>query len=344
MIDLVTAANDERGKERRAAMALVDAEADQLRSAVAWIGDVGDVGLATAIAFPSSWWFLTRDAHAGQRLIGRLLDLVDRDREPLAWAGIVLAVGVVTAGRPQSDLAGVTLDAVAIYDEVSHRDAGLARIIASYAQLSMSDAALRARLVGEAEQLVPAGDRWASAVVDMSVMMIHGLELLFDTETPGSAEAVARGERAVKVFRDMGETWAVGVSLSELGRIHQRRGDLDVAEARYTESLGLFDASGFHGSHYVFTELGRLTTARGDHELAQSYHPRALEITEIDGPPVCLAGALAGLGHAAEARGDLDEALDHYRRAVSICHSVDHADQELTGWEAAIDRLAAGRR
>ncbi|MEM7275568.1 MAG: tetratricopeptide repeat protein, partial [Actinomycetota bacterium] len=144
---------------------------------------------------------------------------------------------------------------------------------------------------------------------------------------------------AVATFRRLGERWILGATLGELGRVHQTLGNLDEAEACYVESLELVSDADYHGSHFVYSELGRLASDRGEHRLAADYHAEALRLAEMDGNVDCVASAVAGLAHAAEAKGDTELAIRHYRDAVDSGGTVPlwkHGPEE---WRHALDRL-----
>ena len=340
-VALVVAAHACRDETRGAALAAIDAEADQLLAALGWMVESGDVELAGEVAFPVGWWFLTRDPTAGARTLGQLLAGVDRDDTPLTWANLVLGLAVATAAHPRSDVADRSLEALDIFDEHQHPERALARIAAVFAQtVGNDDLALPARLLAEADADVPADDRWGRAVVDMAVMTIRGLLRSLGGEID-AVEAVERGERAARTFRELGESWALGATLGELGRLHLLLDDSGRAEACFVEAMEHL-GSGDHGSHFVLTELGRMATGRGDHDRARRYHAEALRVAELDGSDGCIALTLAGMAHGAEGRGDTDEAIDLYRRALDLAGDslIELAQSE---WVAALDRLDAAR-
>ena len=339
LIDLVHRAHRRRDETRAAAYAELDDNADQLIAAITWIADTEQRDLAGRIAFDCAWWFLTRDARTGERLLGRMLSIADRADDDLGWANIVLGLGIVTAAHPWSDVAEHTQDALDEFDRADHPDRGVARLAAAFSLTDQNDPTLPLRFLEEADRLTSPEDRWGSALIDMTTMTMQSLVLMLEGELDDPEPLVARGRRAVDAFRDLGETWALGATLGELGRLYQSLGRLDEAEACYLESLDLFRGADYHGSHYVYTELGRLASRKGDHELAAQYHQEAQRLAEIDGSSGCLAMVAAGMGEAAEAAGDAAAALSHYREAVTLSRHATLIEHGHSDWVDAIERL-----
>ncbi len=351
LIDLVGDLHRRRDGSRAAATGRVDAEADQLRAAITWVADSGHRELAPDIAFLSAWWFLTHDPKSGERLLNRLLPIVDRAADPLGWAKVTLAIGIATAAGPDSLVAETSQQALDIFDEVDHPDRALARVAAAFSLTALDDPERPLALLEEAAELVSPDDRWAMALVEMTHMTMRSLALQLEaagggtdlaegaTPDPEIEAIIDQGLAAAAVFRELDEPWALGVGLGELGRLYQTLGRFDDAEACYLESIDLFGDADYHGSHYLYTELGRLASTRGDHELARRYHRESIRIAEGDGNRGCMAEALAGMGHAAEAVQELEVALDLYRQAVSLGEQrslIEHGHDE---WQAAVERL-----
>ncbi len=332
-------AHARRDETRADALKLIDLEADQVQASVAWMAETGETELAAEIAVPISWWFLTRDANAGERLLGRLLAIMNRDTDPLGWALVVMGLGIATAAHPRSDVQQASLDALEIMDQADHPDRGIVRLAAAYAQTTKSNTGILFRLLEEAEQLISSDDVWASALLDMSLMIVHSLDLLISDADIDPEPAIAKGRRAVKLFRRLQEDWALGATLGEMGRLFQSLDRLAEAEECYTESLELFAGSGYHGVHYVLSELGRLATAKNEHELARQYHEESIRLARQDGSSGCMAMSLAGMAHAAEGRGEHDLSLTLYRSALDLSEQASLVEHGHGEWRDAVKRL-----
>ncbi len=341
--DLLADAHSRRDHTRGEAMGRTRDRPSERRRGLAGRDRRRDRARITDLALPAGWWYLSHDVRQGGRLLGRLLARLDRDRhDELAWALTVMGLAVATATDPRSEVAAPSLDAITILDRHGHPDAGVCRVAAALAQTEFSDIEVPVRLLAEAERLVSSDDQWATAVVDLVVMAVESLLHNLGRGTIDTDSLLAKGERAAAVFAAMEEQWALGVTLTELGRVYQRLGDIEEAEARFLQGLEqLSDEHDYHGRHYVFTELGRLASARGEHERAVELHDRAEEIAAGDGNPGCMAMVLAGKADAAEARGDRVAAIEHYTRALDLMDLESLIETGADEWRRALDRLTA---
>ncbi|MEL7156487.1 MAG: BTAD domain-containing putative transcriptional regulator [Actinomycetota bacterium] len=340
--EVVANAHRRRDEGKAAAMAAVDEQSQQLLAALDWLASAEELDLAVELAFMSSFWFLSRDARVGERLFERLLLLADRTTQTSAWAHLVLAQAVTTAAHPRSSVADVVLDALAVFDAEGHPDTGVARVAAAFNLAGASvDPAVPLRLLDEADRLISSDDRWSQALADLGTMSLHGLLANIGHDVADPDQAVLRGERAIAALKDLGEHWVLGVTLGELGRLHQTTGDLERAEQRFVEALELLTGSDYHGRHYILTELGRMSTTRGRHDQAARYHEQAMEIAEEYAHPGCVAMALAGQAHAADGRGDGWQAIDLYRSALELAGHASLIEHGMAEWTAALARLEA---
>ncbi len=356
LTEMTSDAHYRRDHSRVPALNKIDDEADQLTSAIAWIAESGEADLAPEISFTSSWWFLTRDARLGEQLLKRLVPLVDRETDPVGWALVVLGLAIVTASDPGSDVADTSLEAVSILDEADHPDRGLARIAAAFAQTGGQDIELTLQLLEDADRLISPDDLWGRALTEMSSMTIQSLWLMVaddgidgtdrtegveGTEGVIDPEAVvARGLKATAMLREIGENWALGAALGELGRLMQSLGRIEEAERCYIESLELSAAGVYHGTHFILTELGKLASQDGRHSEADGYHERALELANQDGNAGCIATAVAGLAHAAEARGEAEQAMELYHQALELAEGTSLMNKADQAWVETLEQLA----
>lgn len=341
LIGIVSDAHSRRDDSRPAAFAAVDRYGSQLRAAIAWIAETAQLDLAEEIALGAAWWFLLNDARAGRDLMTTLMGLADREREPRRWAVLVLARAMAKVDHSDRAIAGPVLQAVQVLDDHDHPDADVARVVAAFTQLAGTDLSIPYQLLQEADALTQGGGTWSRAVVDMAIMILDGIRYGLEPTAADPALALARGHRAAQAFRAMGEHWALGVTMSELGRLHQQLGDDERAEVCYLEAVDLLDGGEHHVIHFLYSCLGRLATGRGDHERALTYHRQALAIAEVDANPGCIAVTQAGLAHAAEARGDRIEARDRYRLALARTDDLSIFEYGQGEWRAALARLEA---
>lgn len=336
--ELATDAHYRRDETRAAALKRLDEEADQVLSATVWAIEQQQLDLLPRLAFDASWWFLTREARLAERLIKQMLPMFDRSEQPLEWAEITIAFAIVTAANPSFDAEDEALEAMRILDERGHPERALARLAAVFSAAIVPGVPERVDLVSEARELLSHDDQWGRALLDMAEMTV----LMLTDQLPtgqGLEQLLSRVRQAVTAFRRLGETWILGATLGELGRLYLSVGNMAEAEACLVESLELFAEADFHGSHYALSELGQMASTRGEHRLASQYHADAMLVAEADGNPDCIAMTLAGMGHAAEHRGEAALALDYYRRAVETASLPPMWVNKPSEWDQAIERL-----
>jgi predicted ATPase/class 3 adenylate cyclase len=341
--ELMVESHRRRDETRAVLKTKVDTEAQHVRAALLWMAESEQLDLAIDMAFESSWWLLTTEATDGERLLARLLALVDRDDDPTGWAKLVLAVAVVSAAGPDAPVDHLIADAIAIFDEIDHPDRDQARLAAAFSRAStITDLEPIVQLLTEAEALVDPDDRFTMALIDMAVMSLTSLAIQLDPDGSDVDEALTRGWRAIEEMTALDQRWALGVTLGQQGLLLSSLGRIEQAEDCYRRSIELFEGpEHYHGTHYIYSELGRLASRRGAHDDAIVHHGAAVRLAEADGSPACLAGAVAGLGHAAEARGDASQALEHYRRAIGLSSRSSLMEHHYDDWLAAISRLEA---
>ena len=192
------------------------------------------------------------------------------------------------------------------------------------------------------------GDDWCSALVQFVRMELH-------SAAGETAEATLCGERALTVFRALGDQWGVSAIQFHLGVALHRTGQLDEALSMYEGALGSGRQVGpantiqyalagaghvalqlgdgeraarlFAESHEVGRELGGHGNARaavgegllarecGDLAEAQAKLTWAQHRFAGQSEPAWISATLIGLGHLAELSGDLDSAESCHRRA-----------------------------
>jgi predicted ATPase/DNA-binding winged helix-turn-helix (wHTH) protein len=123
-------------------------------------------------------------------------------------------------------------------------------------------------------------------------------------ETPGRAHPAL--ERAVELYRKLGDPVGLGLALMRLGRVLALMGKFEQSEAALTEARPLLERAGPNALNYYHFNFGFLKNLVGDPAAAQVHYERALELAREERNEL---GILATLGNLANARwglGDLD--------------------------------------
>ena len=110
---------------------------------------------------------------------------------------------------------------------------------------------------------------------------------------------------------------------TNLGLLHQTRGELDEAEAMYREGLTLSEALGYKvGMAANYVNLGILYKSRGQLDEAEAMYRKSLALDEALGHKEGMASDYANLGILYQTRGELDEAEAMYRKSLVLFQAV----------------------
>ncbi|WP_448625402.1 ATP-binding protein [Geodermatophilus sp. URMC 64] len=167
------------------------------------------------------------------------------------------------------------------------------------------------------------GDQWGVSAIQFHLgMALH--------RAGRWEEALAMYEGALASVRDVGPANTVQYALAGAGHVTLLLGDADRAEQLFAESHEVARRLGADGNPRAAVGEGLLARDRGDVTAARQHFTRAQELLAGLTEPEWTAAALVGLGHLAEADGDLDSAEFFHRRAW----------QTAPGHAAALEGLA----
>ena len=322
-------------------LARLEAEQDNLRTALAWMLETGaaEAGLRLAGALWPFW--RTRGSLAeGQRWLEEAL-VRDADAPDDARAKALHAVGAIT--RERGDLARAAAwqaEALAL-----GRRLGDARQIAMALMGQGGVALVRgeyATAEGHYREALAvarqAGRDWEAAGA------LHNLALTLRYRG-AIAEAAARGEEGVALWRALGDRQAVGRGLLTLGEIAYKRGDLETARAHYEEALtALWELREQSGVTMALTYLALVARDRGEHKRAAARCREALPHAMASGHPAHVAECLEVAASIAQRLGQ-PAAAARLLGAASACsggqarpNADDPAafDRELAAMRAAL--------
>ncbi len=124
----------------------------------------------------------------------------------------------------------------------------------------------------------------------------------------------------------MGDTLSLANTLSNLGRVHTNRGDLDLATRYYQRSLTcLHQLDHRHGIAVTHNNMGQVLKLRNRLDDAEACFRRALQIWGDIGQQDSLqALALNNLSELLMYRGDYARALEHSLRALEIRKALEN--------------------
>jgi adenylate cyclase len=126
-------------------------------------------------------------------------------------------------------------------------------------------------------------------------------------------------ERSVRMASEIGDGWAKVHALGKLGTVCDRVGDFSSARRHHEDSLEIARSTGFRqGEVEALTRLGLLCHHVGEDQAARVYSQRAIEVAQELGFREFEAYAVTYLAHALAALGNLTEAVDAYRRSLTL--------------------------
>jgi DNA-binding SARP family transcriptional activator/tetratricopeptide (TPR) repeat protein len=153
-----------------------------------------------------------------------------------------------------------------------------------------------------------------------------GAHLRAGGEDAAAALAFARAARRAFELHAHAETALLAADALALGHpeamsLHELLGDVAVAQGRYTDAAGVYEAAAARlaGTDLARVEqkLGELHSRQGDHDLADSHFRAALELLQASARPAARAGVLAARSLTAHRRGAVEAARRYAEDALA---------------------------
>jgi predicted ATPase/DNA-binding XRE family transcriptional regulator len=268
------------GPDHPAWLDRLELEHDNLRAALVWAREIGDVGRGLRLAGALRWfWWIRGHLGEGREWLRAFLeeDAAEGGSRVLAPARAKALYGAGQLAFGQGDLAR----AARLYGE------GLA------AYRALGDEGGAATVLAELGQVARArGDH---------------------------DRAVALSEEALTLGLEAGNGLVAAIALNTLGHVRRKAGDLDGAVARFEESLAhIGESEHRRGVAYGLASLGGAALERGEHDRALGLHEEALELYEALGDKAGVAMALVNLGDVARERGHTERAAELYEEALAM--------------------------
>ncbi len=316
----------------------LEADNDNLRTAIAWAVQKSEAEIALRLTGALSWfWQLGSRLSEGCSWIEQAWASSRAVPPSQARAKALFGLGVLATWQgdwttARSALEAGVADARAVDDRryLALTLSGLAQAIA------MQGAPDDTRLLAE-ESLALArslGDRWVLA----EVLNQLGARALFLGEydaVPGLAQ------ESVRLFEAVGDRRGISSSLGPLGWATMAQGDYETARIANEKSLVAARALGYRiGEAYNLAALGDIARIRGDYAAAGSYYEESLVLCRDLGLKRDIPALLHNLGYVALAHGDTARAYELQRQSLSLHQEAGNN----VGILEALDGLAAVAR
>ena len=267
------------GAEHPLWLGRLEQEHDNLREALRWAREAGDVRSGLRLVGALSWfWWMRGYLEEGRRWAeGFLSEPFDDDRSGYRRLRARALYGAGELAFGHGDLARAAElfeEALAIYRALGD-DGGTADVLVELGQVA------RAR-----------GDH---------------------------DRAAALSEEGLQLGRASGDSRVIAIALVTLGRVESHRGDADGAIARHEEGLAHFQKIGHGwGSAYALANLAVAALGRGDLERAWASGEESLSMYDELGDKSGMALASINLGDVARMRGNEEQAKTLYEEALAL--------------------------
>jgi len=272
------------GAEQLPWFKLLRAERENILAAIRFRTDSGDPDGALEIAVTLAGFAMLLGNHAEVPiLIGDALNAQGHRDKRLFWLGEALytmnsVMGSADTGGASTEAAMNRMQEVRAHlDELDlalHPLIGIVRVAVAY---FAGDGERAERYVDEA---LSCGNDWTAA----SVLMFRGSMAENTGDLAGMRADILA---ALAEFRRLGERWGTASSLRAIAQLYTIDGDLDAAEACYTEALELMSQLGSTDDEgFLRVRLADLRMRRGDMEGTREQLRRAREATDVTGSAI----------------------------------------------------------
>ncbi|MEV5407563.1 BTAD domain-containing putative transcriptional regulator [Thermopolyspora sp. NPDC052614] len=313
-LDLATTAEPHlRRHEQIEWLETLSSEHDNLTGALHWAMTAGRAELAAAITGELLWyWWLIGHRAEGARWARAVLRLVREsgasvDPRDLALLYVGFAINGQGAGLPPDEEIRASLEEAArLGREHGHRNP-----LSMLADPILAVMTWNEELEEPIADLVPHPDPWVRAVARMFRAYLW---LNFGR----IAEAEPEAEHAVRLFRETGDRWGIGMCLSALAGIHLLRGNFRQAVAVLKETLDLTAAMGNQEDlPHIRCTIAMAVYVAGDRERALAHLEEAERLYEKVRDEVGMSFLHHVRGEIARWEGDLDKARREYATAAT---------------------------
>jgi DNA-binding NarL/FixJ family response regulator len=315
--------------------ARLEAEHDNLRTAIAWLTRQERIEDAMELAADIMWfrWIRGHFSESRTQLESLLAHPRGQRRTAVRVRALVGAGGAaLQLGDPNRSIAATT-EAVSIARELQDPYCtSLALIVLGIPFMQLNDRARAKALMEESLAISrEAGDRRLIAIAtgNLGFMALSRGEM---------DEGIAGVEASIQAGRDLGDRHLMAVGLEALGRIALERGDDERAEPLIEESVRLVQELGDNRDLPLsLVALARIAQHRGDHAAALEHLEHAATVAQHTGDKESLGYARKLQGYLACLQGEYERAAHLLQESIGLFHQV---AQQFSVSEC-LDELAA---
>jgi predicted ATPase/DNA-binding SARP family transcriptional activator len=303
---------------------LLDADYDNLRTALDRAMAAGDAGTALRLAADLGWYWWTRHTLEGHQRLAAVVALADgRPPTPELARALQASAMLEVAMTPTAAAAAAARRSQELFERFGDRwGVAFSQLLGAWVGLQrFGPNADAVRVIEQAETTFgELGDPWGEAFAGQSRFAmesyLHGL----------SERGEEAGRRALERFQALDDQWGLAQAQVTRAELAGARGDVDGAAAAYQAALA---AAGDVGPAWVqlasIVRLGTMVALQGDDARSAALRAEAADRIRRFGQRRGFAHLYNEMGGVARARDDLDRARHLHRAALPIA-------QELIGW------------
>ncbi|MEU8250407.1 BTAD domain-containing putative transcriptional regulator [Nonomuraea sp. NPDC048916] len=341
-LELVTEADGHlRRAEQLEWLAMLDHESDELIAAVRWATYAGrtELGLRLLANAACYWWMrghrLTSARLAGELLAGMPFGAPEGLEEEYTLSVLVAA----WSGDPD-DALRARLDGLRHSGVPDYMPAGLEFLTMMLAMFTGPPGD-----VGFVLELIKSSDEppapWPRALSACGIAF-----MLQEAGEPGKARP--EFERALAIFRELGERWGITLVLAGLGDLAFELGEYATAHALAGQALEVSQELGSLPDMAESLCRGADAVSRmGDLAAGKAGYLRAAELSRRAGSGDTMAWAQVGLGEVAMLRREFEQARAHLAQAAADCpegwYSVISTRERIQDGQEELARLVSER-
>jgi predicted ATPase/DNA-binding SARP family transcriptional activator len=282
----------------------LEAEHDNLRAAIRWSLEQGEIATALRLA-DALWlfWILHGHLSEGSERLGEVIARAQDADRPTEWAKLLVGAGALSHWRGDHPRAATLCsEGLPLCRAAGAKwHSALALCVLATLRFSQGELALAGTLCTEGLALArEIGNPWLLAIL----RLLQGLLALQQGEVE---RALALGGEGLELARRIGEKWVINLALGNLGFVLLAAGEHDRADACFLEGITLSrDLGHYYGVALNLDDLAGVAAARGRFEDAarllgageavrESFHSGIPVGYEANYQGVC-AGVRQGLG------------------------------------------------
>jgi predicted ATPase/DNA-binding SARP family transcriptional activator len=332
-----------RGPNQAVWLDRLEAEHDNLRAALEWACDRGEIGLRLATGL-RRFWDTRGYVSEGLEWLTRALAATPEARDTLRARALAMAGSIAVDLGDSARAETFATESLDISNELGdERSIALSTHVLGWAAQHHGNYELAGELLAdslsryerllekEAEHLEGLGELWDMGIVIHHLGMVARLRGDYK-------RARALHERSLALFRREGDGLRIGYSLWMLGVLDRYEGDYSLASEHCAQALSVMtELRDVSGAAHVRYTLGDVARLQGDYHRSVELYERSLGDLRRLGDKRCVASILGNLASVANQLVDRDRAVQMLSESLAIRREL----MDNPGIAECLDGLAA---